>query len=200
MARLLGVYVAVWCVAYGAMAMDCCAQVPLSQLTVVAYNKAEPTSQALAKFYAQQRGIPSDHVIGLDCPVEDEISREDFDATIAQPLREEFKSKRWWTIHADPEGKERVTASSIRFLAIIKGIPLKIRPTANTAPGDQGGPGPIASHNESSVDSELSLVAFNPHPISGLIPNPYFQSYRAIRDFENPNILLVCRLDGPTPG
>lgn len=199
MARLIRVWIAVWCVSAGTLAVTGFAQAPLSQLTAVAYNKAEPISLALAKFYAQQRGIPSDHLIGLDCSIEDEISRDDFDATIAQPLREEFKKKQWWKIHADAEGKERVTETSIRFLAIIKGVPLKIRPTAETYPGDPGGTGPIASHNEAAVDSELSLLGFNHHPISGLIPNPYFQSYRAIRDFANPNLLLVSRLDGPTP-
>jgi uncharacterized protein (TIGR03790 family) len=183
----------------GSLAITGLAQAPLSQMTVVAYNKAEPTSQALAKFYAQQRDIPSDHLVGLDCSIEDDISRDDFEVTIAQPLREEFKAKKWWTLHADAEGNERVTGSSVRFLAIIKGIPLKIRPSAQTSPGDAGGTGPINSHNEASVDSELTLLAMEHHPISGLIPNPYFQSFRAIRDFEIPNLILVCRLDAPTP-
>ena len=199
MAKLLRVFAATWCAISGTFAVTSVAQVPLSQLTVVAYNKAEPISLALAKLYAQQREIPSDHLIGLDCSIEDDVSRDDFEATIAQPLRDEFKKKNWWTLHTDAEGNERVTATTIRFLAVIKGIPLKIRPTAQTYPGDPGGAGPIASHNEASVDSELSLLPFQRHPISGLIPNPYFQSFRAIREFENPGILLVCRLDGPTP-
>ena len=199
MARTIRGFVAAWCAIIGAPALTSFADVPLSELTAVAYNKAEPISLALAKLYAQQRNIPSDHLIGLDCAIEDEISRDDFEATIAQPLRDEFKRKNWWTLHADPEGKERVTGTTIRFLAVIRGVPLKIRPTAQTYPGDSPGSGPIFSHNEASVDSELSLLAFSNHPISGLIPNPYFQSFRAIPDFENPGILLVCRLDGPTP-
>jgi uncharacterized protein (TIGR03790 family) len=175
------------------------AEIPLSQMTVVAYNKTEPISVALAKFYAQQRGIPSDHLIGLDCSIDEEVSREDFDTTIAQPLRDEFKKREWWTFHVNADAKEKVTASSIRFLALIRGVPLKIRPSAQTSPNDPPGTGPINSHNEASVDSELSMLPFPDHPISGAIPNPYFQSFRAIRDFDNPNILLVCRLDAPTP-
>jgi len=174
------------------------ADVPLPQMTAVAFNRTEPISEALAKFYAQQRGIASDHVIGLDCPIDEDVSREDFETTIAQPLREEFKKRHWWTINSDAEGNDRVARSSIRFLALIRGVPLKIRPSAQTVPGDTGG-GPLGSHNECSVDSELSVLAMPRHPILGAIPNPYFQSFKPIRDFENPNILLVCRLDAPTP-
>jgi uncharacterized protein (TIGR03790 family) len=174
-------------------------ETPLAEMTVVVFNKTEPISAALAKLYVEQRGIPVDHMIGVDCPIDEDISREDFDNTILQPLRSEFKNRQWWTTHIDAEGKERVTASSIRFLAVIRGIPLKIRPSAQTAPNDPAGTGPINSHNEASVDSELTLLQFDSHALLGFLPNPYFQSFRAIRDYENPFILLVCRLDAPTP-
>ena len=171
----------------------------LLDMTVVAYNKAEPISEALAKLYAQQRGIAADHLIGLDCSIDEDVSRDDFEATIAQPLRDEFKNRQWWTFHTNAEGQDQITATSIRFLALIRGVPLKIRPSAQSNPEDPGGTGPINSHNEASVDSELTLLAVAHHATNGAIPNPYFQSYRAIRDYENPNVLLVCRLDAPTP-
>ena len=171
----------------------------LSQMTVIAYNKTEPISEALAKLYAQQRGISAEHLVGLDCSIDEDVSRDDFEATIAQPLRDEFKRRKWWTFHTNAEGEDHVTGTSIRFLALIRGVPLKIRPSAQTNPNDPGGTGPINSHNEASVDSELTLLALPHHVINGAIPNPYFQSYRAIRDYENPDILLVCRLDAPTP-
>jgi uncharacterized protein (TIGR03790 family) len=175
------------------------AETPVTELIAVAYNKAEPVSAALARIYVQSRGIPADRLIGLDCSIEEDISRDDFEATIAQPLREEFRKRQWWTFHSDAEGNERIVSSSIRFLALIRGVPLKIRPSAQTYPGDPGGAGPIASHNEASVDSELSVLGLGHHPISGAIPNPYFQSFRGIRDFNSVSPLLVCRLDAPTP-
>ncbi len=52
----------------------------------------------LAKFYAQKRGIARDHLVGLACSKEEEISREEYDRTIADPLRELFKKQRWWTV------------------------------------------------------------------------------------------------------
>ena len=52
--------------------------VPLGQLTIVVYNQTDSQSVALAKFYAQQRSIPPDHLVGLKCSNDEEISREDY--------------------------------------------------------------------------------------------------------------------------
>jgi uncharacterized protein (TIGR03790 family) len=172
------------------------AEQPLAAATIVLYNKAAPDSVQLAKFYAQQRGIARDHLVGLTCSTEEEISREEYDTTIADPLREIFKTRHWWTLHETPDQEESVTASSIHFVAVIKGIPLKIRATADY-PGDVPRPGPMGNRNEASVDSELTVLAFMSHQVSGLIPNPYFQNFRAIGDVENATMLLVCRLDAP---
>src|SRR5438270_5004860 len=168
----------------------------LTAATIVLYNKAAPDSVQLARFYAHQRGIAHDHLVGLTCSTEEEISREEYDTTIANPLREIFKTRHWWTLHETPDQEESVTASSIHFVAVIKGIPLKIRPTADY-PGDVPRSGPMGNRNEASVDSELTVLAFISHQISGPTPNPYFQNFRAIGDFENATMLLVCRLDAP---
>ena len=172
------------------------AEQPLAASTIVVYNKNVPDSVTLATFYAQQREITRDHLVGLDCSAEEEISREEYDATITNPLRDIFKARQWWTMHKTPDKKESVTASTIHFVAVIKGMPLKIRATA-TYPGDAPAPGPIGNRNEASVDSELTLLAFFLHRISGETPNPYFQNFRAISDVENATLLLVCRLDAP---
>jgi uncharacterized protein (TIGR03790 family) len=169
MAKSYFVFVPACCVVVVAIlgASRAKADTPLSEMTVVAYNQAEPISVALAKLYVQQRGIPNDHLVGLDCSIDEDVSRDDFEATIFNPLRDVFKERHWWAIHVDADGKDKVVGSSIRFLAIIRGVPLKIRPSAQSYPGDQPGNGPIASHNEASVDSELSLLAFAHHSISG---------------------------------
>jgi uncharacterized protein (TIGR03790 family) len=171
---------------------------PLAGATVVIYNESLPESAQLAKFYAQQRGIERDHLVGLKCPTAEEISRQEYDTTISDPLRKIFKERHWWTMEQTPDGKEKVAATSIHFAATIKGVPLKIRPTTEPYPGDEPGQGPIGSHNEAAVDSELALLPFFLRKISGAFPNAYFQSYRAISDFTDATPLLVSRLDGPT--
>jgi uncharacterized protein (TIGR03790 family) len=173
-------------------------EVPLAQSTIVIYNTALPESAVLARFYAQQREIASDHVIGLLCSAEEEISRQQYDEEIAAPLREVFKNRHWWTSREMADGKEAITTSAIHFVALCKGMPLKIRATDTTYPGDTPGPGPVLNRNEASVDSELATLASSTGQISGPAPNPYFKSFRAIGEFADAIQLLVCRLDGPT--
>ena len=48
------------------------------------FNQADPTSLDLASFYATQRNIPLDHVVGITCPTSETVSREDYDTTIAK--------------------------------------------------------------------------------------------------------------------
>ena len=117
-----------------ALALNARAEQPLAESTIVVYNKTASDSTELAKFYAQQRGIAPDHLVGLTCSTEEEISREEYDANIAEPLLEIFKDRHWWTLHETAEHKETVTSSSIHFVAVIKGVPLKIRATATPYP------------------------------------------------------------------
>jgi len=173
------------------------AEQPLAASTIIVYNKAAVDSPELARFYAQQRGIASDHIVGLTCSTDEEISREEYDANIAEPLREAFKTRKWWTLRETPEQQTAVMSTSIRFVAVIKGVPLKIKPTAGPYPGDQSASGAVSSRNEASVDSELASLGLFSRHISGPLRNPYFQSFKAIGDVDNPVLLLVCRLDAP---
>src|SRR6516164_1403257 len=118
---------------------------PLAESTVIVYNKAAADSAELARFYAQQRGIAFDHIVGLDCSVDEEITRAEYDMNIAAPLRETFKARGWWTLHEAHEGKTTVLATSIRFVAVIKGVPLKIKPLDAPYEGDQPVGGPVGT-------------------------------------------------------
>ena len=172
------------------------AEVPLAPATIVVFNSNDRESGELAKFYAQKRGIERDHVVGLACPREEEISRDDFDRTIAGPLREIFRQRNWWTLRESADEPPTVSRNTIRFVALIRGMPLKIRAT-EAYPGDKVGNGPIGNRNDASVDSELSILArFSPE-ISGAVTNPYYQSYRAIAEAADSPVMLVCRLDAP---
>ena len=180
-----------------AFARAACAERPLQPATIVVFNSNDRESTELAKFYAQKRGIARDHLVSLACSTEEEISREEFDRTIAAPLRQRFAERKWWTVRESPDAPPTVTANSIRFVALMKGMPLKIR-GADDYPGDKKTGSPIGSRNDASVDSELSVLArFSPE-ISGATANPYFQSYRAIGEITDAVFMLVCRLDAPS--
>lgn len=169
----------------------------LANATIVVYNRAAPDSASLARLYAAQRHIADDHVVALNCSTEEEISRKEYDETIARPLRKIFHERKWWTLSDEDSERPSVTANHIHFVALIRGVPLKIRATPEYA-GDQRGNDPISSQNEASVDSELTLLGLYSRQISGAANNPYFQNFRSIAELEGVPLLLVTRLDAPT--
>ncbi len=167
-----------------------------SAATLVVYNNLDPSSAALAAYYASRRAIPSDHVVGLDCPLNEEISRAQYDETIAGPLRKMFSERGWWHAPDDPEMP--VSDNQIRFVALMRGIPMKIANTSNY-PGDLYlGKQPELAANEAAVDSELATLGLRTHKISGPLNNLYFNSFRPFMDTPLAPIMLVCRLDAPT--
>lgn len=173
------------------------ADTPLAGATIVVFNSSVPESAELAKFYAQKRGIARDHLVGLACSRDEEITREDYDHTIRDPLRDVFQQRKWWTLREAPDAPRTVAANSIRFVALMKGMPLKIKATQDYA-GDRVTAGPVGGRNDASVDSEVAVLARFSSEISGALNNPYFQSYRAIAEANDSALLLVCRLDAPS--
>lgn len=172
------------------------AEKPLAPATIVVFNQDVPESVELAKFYAQKRGIAPDHLVGLSVSRTEEISRDEYDLMIRNPLRAVFKERKWWTLNEPREGPVTIVSNSIRFVAVMKGMPLKIR-AAENYPGDKQGAAPIGNRNDASVDSEIAAIGAFTNQISGALPNPYFQSYRSMADAANSAVLLVCRLDAP---
>ena len=171
---------------------------PEAAATVVIFNTVDRESAALARFYAAKRGIPNDHIIGLKCPAQEEITRADYDGTIAEPLREIFTKNGWWDLRPVDHPLGRIERNRIKFVALMRGMPLKIAPCGIYVGDNPSGPSETAGHNEASVDSELAtLGAFN-RVISGPRPNEYFHSYARVLDVNLPGLMLVCRLDAPT--
>ncbi|MBA3650717.1 MAG: TIGR03790 family protein [Chthoniobacterales bacterium] len=182
----------------GGMACPADGAADLARATLVVYNRNAPDSVALAYFYAEARQIPDDHLIGVECPTTEEISRQDYDATIAEPLRKIFTERRWWTLRPGTDNHSpSVRENAIRFVALIRGMPLKIAGTPDY-PGDEKEANPQTNQNNASVDSELAALAFYSRQISGPANNPYFQSFRPILELNEMPVMLVCRLDAPT--
>lgn len=164
--------------------------------TAVVFSSTDPDSVALANDYAKKRGIPPDNLIGLKCSAAEEISRDEYLATISGPVRAHLLAKGLWT--ADP-ASGRIISSTGKFVAIIRGVPLKIRQDPNIAP-NRAQPDPVGGRNEASVDSELAALAAIGISPAGALPNPYFRRYTPVLDLSTePGLLMVSRLDGPDP-
>jgi uncharacterized protein (TIGR03790 family) len=168
---------------------------------LVIYNENDPLSRDLADFYAARRGIESDRIVGLKCSINEEISRQEYDQTIADPLRAIFDARGWWTRspeHAGIDPSSTVSSNRIRYLVLMRGIPLKIQETSGY-PGDASlQPAPIGARNAASVDSELAVLGMFTHHISGVLVNPYYRSYQRFTAVDHPEIMLAARLDAPT--
>ena len=59
---------------------------------VVLYNSKVPESKKLADHYATARNIPTTNLIGLDLPDTAEISREDYNLSLRDPLNKTLLS------------------------------------------------------------------------------------------------------------
>ena len=166
--------------------------------TLVIFNESDKDSAELARFYAEKRGIAKDHVLGLKCARTEEISRADYDRMIAEPLRKAMTANFWWKLREPDNPLGPVEANKIRFIALMRGMPVKIA-EAVKHPGDRvTAPAPIGTTNAAAVDSELAVLGLNMRQISGAVNNPYFRNYSSATDFRRPEIMLVARLDGPT--
>jgi uncharacterized protein (TIGR03790 family) len=183
----------------GAALQDAAGSSREASATVVLYNTSSPDARELAEYYAKARQIPSGQVVGIACPQTEEITREEYQSTIEVPLRYLFEQNGWWETSTGAGGRKEITRNRIRYVALIRGFPLKIRPTIQTPePGKpQNSPN---GRDEASVDSELAaLGAFLESP-SGAVPNPYFRRFTPILEAETTKgFLLVSRLDAPSP-
>ncbi len=179
---------------------------PEARATVVVFNQADPAALELASFYATQREIPVDHVIPINCTTAETISREEYNAAIAEPLRKALLARGWWKTEAGIPAAQ-VVESRIRYVALIRGVPLKIAP-ASDVPGDKPQPTATLNHNEAAVDSELAALGYGTRQISGFVQNPAFRNPGARTGGAAaatqatpavPWLLRVCRLDAASP-
>jgi len=193
---------------------------------VVVANKMAWQSVELAKYYMEKRNIPSNNLIILKAPSEEECSREGYEKYIASPVRAFLEEN-------DPEGN--------RFLCLVTmyGIPLRVRSPEVTSEEkkelselhkqynsirdhinkvkEQKDDQKLKSLKEeevrirrqiditrkipqgAAVDSELALVREDPYPLEGWLPNKFFLGFRG-KEIKNlpQKVILVSRLDGPS--
>ncbi|MCW1923348.1 TIGR03790 family protein [Luteolibacter arcticus] len=162
----------------------------------VLYNSASADSKALAEFYAKARNIPADHLVGLELPDAEEISRKDFDDKLRSRLIREYDRREWWTRGLGPQGNLTPTVSKIRILVCMRGVPSRIIGTGPALPPPPGKQ-PFADTTQAAVDSELALLGIEGLQVEGFLTNPYFKQEKTAAEARLP-MTLVGRIDGPT--
>lgn len=82
------------------------------QHVAIVANATNPDSLAVARHYAAQRNIPSEHIIPLTLPFRDTISRQEYEDLVVMPLRRALEDR---TLHP-----------SVRVIVTTYGVPLRV--------------------------------------------------------------------------
>lgn len=170
-----------------------------AQVLVVA-NAASRPSVELARYYARARRIPARNVAIIKTTTASDVSRDEFDRQIRRPIAKLLL--------------ERKLATSIRCIALMWGVPLRVTGSSASAPPSRPyaqaaartakptAAKPTNKHlatPNASVDSELSLLWWGSYSLPG--PKVNLLSWRqaaGLRGTSRPPSLMTSRLDGPS--
>ena len=172
-----------------------------AESVVVLYNSKQADSKSLAQHYAKARSIPGNNLVGLPMPASEEISRQQFEQQIRDPLRRIYDTRKWWERGNGANGLRQPVSIDRRILVTMRGVPSKIARTPGTIPPNQLKKRPFAPNprgDEASVDSELCLLGIEGYDIAGQVTNPYFGQNVAIMNLPKANFLVVGRVDAPS--
>lgn len=177
---------------------------------VVVYNSALDQSKAVAEHYAKVRDVPADQILGLELSTTETMGRSEFRNDLQKPLFKFLEKQKLWSVRLDSAPTTnaesapmiwRVKESKIRYLVLCWGVPSRIvnDPDLREQVVDTL-PEPLR-RNDAAVDSELSLLPIMDlkRPISGLVQSPFYCLTNAADLNAVNGILMVARLDGPTP-
>ncbi len=156
------------------------------QEILVLANGQERAGVDLARYYMEQRDIPSENLLIIQTAAREGIPRYYYDDEIAEPVREFLEDK-----------------PDISCLLLFYGMPLRIDGQGLTKAGEtfQEKESHVARRQRdpvASVDSELSLVRVQDHPVADWVLNPFFLPFQTQKtQYKKSQVLMVARLDGP---
>ncbi len=184
---------------------------------VVVANKTVPASREVAEHYLAKRKVPKENLVELDLPAGEDISRADYEAKLAGPLRAALKDRR----------------DRVKVLLTVYGVPLRVGPKVPTdaekaeaarikprldelqKKQKEGDKSPDLARelekltdryhvvtgwvSEAAVDSELMLLWWPAYEPAKWVFNPLYWRLPEAKRKEAPPVLLTARLDGPSP-
>ena len=173
------------------IALAQCVAFGQGESVAVLFNSKLPESEAVAEHYAKLRGVPAGHLIGLPLSDGHTISRREFTTKLEQPLAAELVKRKLL------DGK----TASIRYLVLCWGVPIRVdKDDSLNEEGRSQAAAPLR-RNEASVDSELAMLPQlgQLRKRYGIVTNPTFRQTDAKQISPANGLLMVARLDGPSP-
>lgn len=174
---------------------------PSPKSVAILFNESDPESRQLAELYCKLRDIPAGNLVGLDMPVEQTITRGQYQTAIAGPLRKAFEHRGWWNREQDAKDMIAPVSNRIQVLVTMRGVPLKIAPSPVKPDAPKSADPQMQlfdGRDEASVDSELALLGVEGFPAPGPMKNPYFAADKTFADAKLPYLMLTARIDAPT--
>jgi uncharacterized protein (TIGR03790 family) len=171
---------------------------------VVVYNSSVPESKTVAEYYARARQVPRNQVWGLPLPTGLDLARTDFRTGLQEPLADQLVAKGLWQfgqLRSPTRTNLCVVASKIRYLVLCYGVPVRILEDDSLTEASATNFPAHLRKNTASVDSELAwLPAVKmPMTLTGPMHNWIYGNTNETLLTPTNGILLVARLDGPTP-
>jgi uncharacterized protein (TIGR03790 family) len=177
---------------------------------VVVYNQNVKASKQVADYYAEKRGVPANQILGLSLPEGENMSRQEFTTKMWRPLWDKMESGKFFVVKsASVQGTNandirtywKVADSTIRYMVLCYGVPLRVQHDPSLHEPQEESLIPQLRNNGAAVENELCLLPLYDLnlPVVGLVNNPnYGQTNTALLSPTN-GLLMVTRLDGPTP-
>ncbi len=160
------------------------------RLLIVA-NKSLPESVALARYYAERRSIATNRIFLVTCPQTMEITRQQFNDTLRDPIERHLEERGW--LVSGERGEAR--RNECWLLVLCWGVPLKIAADPTLQEKAAESMRSLFRRNEAAVDSELTTLPAGRVMLTGPRGNPFYKM-----EFFPPasrRMMMVARLDGP---
>jgi uncharacterized protein (TIGR03790 family) len=177
---------------------------------IIVYNTRVPESKGVADYYANRRLVPANQIYGFALSTNEDMSRKEFRDALQKPLAQKLKKQKLWQIGptivpattGHPRKVEwRVVESQIRYAVLCYGVPLRIDRDPNLKEDGLEKLRPELRRDEAAVDSELALLPLIEEklPLAGPLLNRVYTATNTALLHPTNGVLLVARLDGPTP-
>jgi len=204
--------------------LSCFALAP-DEVAVVC-NREVSESVKLARYYLKKRGIPKKNLVTIKTTDAETCSRREYNTQIAAPVRkflQDYRPQRHIRClvlmygiplrvlppEASPETKKQIE--------VLKEKERELKELLKSLKGEEAGERQALkkeldgiskkrallskSNHLASVDSELALVLKQDYPLADWVVNPFFLGSKNEKDLiEKKFVLMVSRLDGPSPG
>jgi uncharacterized protein (TIGR03790 family) len=173
---------------------------------VLVFNSNVPASKQVADHYAAKRQVPAEQILSFALPETENISRGDFESKLERPLWNELRSRKLLVYDEHPPENSatqrcNVVSAKVRYVVLCYGVPLKIDPDPSLKEAAAEKFPTEVKRNEAAVESELTLLPLldSKPMLTGPIMNPLHNATNKALLHPTNGVMIVTRVDGPTP-